>query len=186
MQSKHLIVSLFALALGAPVLAEDNPLGTSPACGTAQDSNPDSRSPQAIVQALYEIVSGPAGAKRDWERMDKLYAPGAMVTPTSHRAPGFQAAPQTPRQFAVLNDRLFAQRGFFEREVAQQVSRFGHIAHVYSSYETREQPDGPVKRRGVNSLQMMHDGVRWCVLSVTWDAETPDHPIPAALDRPKP
>lgn len=117
--------------------------------------------------------------------MDKLFAPGAMVTPTAHRAPGFQAAPQTPRQFAALNDRLFAQRGFFEREIAHQLSRFGHIAHVYSSYETREQPDGPVQRRGVNSLQLMHDGTRRCVLSVTWDAESAAHPIPAALDHPQ-
>lgn len=185
MHNKHLIVSLFALALAAPVLAQDNPLGTSPACGPAQAGNPDARTPQTVVQALYEIVSGPAGARKDWERMDKLFAPGALVTPTSHRAPGFQAAPQTPRQFAALNDRLLGQRGFFEREVAHQTSRFGHIAHVYSSYETRERPDGPVQRRGVNSLQLMHDGARWCVLSITWDAETADHPIPAALDRPR-
>ena len=182
--SRKTLIATSLLAFSLVAHAQDNPLGTSPACGPAQEGNPDSRSPQTVVQALYEIVSGPAGAKKDWERMDKLFAPGAVVTPTSHRAPGFQAAPQTPRQFAALNDRLLGQRGFFEREVAHQVSQFGHIAHMYSSYETRERPDGPVQRRGVNSLQLMHDGARWCVLSITWDAETPAHPIPAALDRP--
>lgn len=182
--SRKTLIAASLLAFSLAAHAQDNPLGTSPACGPAQEGNPDSRSPHAVVQALYEIVSGPAGARKDWERMDRLFAPGAVVTPTSHRAPGFQAAPQTPRQFAALNDRLLGQRGFFEREVAHQVSQFGHIAHMYSSYETRERPDGPVQRRGVNSLQLMHDGARWCVLSITWDAETPAHPIPAALDRP--
>ncbi|MCA1246824.1 hypothetical protein [Massilia sp. MS-15] len=171
------------LALALPVQAQDNPLGVSPACGPVQDLA-DGRSPQDVVQALYDIVSGPAGAKKDWERMYRLFAPGALVTPTSHQADGFLAAPQTPRQFAALNERLLGQRGFFEREVAQQVHRFGHIAHVYSSYETRDRPDGPVRVRGVNSLQMLHDGTRWCLLSITWDAETAAHPIPAALDRP--
>ncbi|MBQ5949434.1 hypothetical protein [Massilia sp. ST3] len=185
MQGSYLIVPLFALALAAPVHAQDNPLGTAPACGPAQDSQ-DGRSLAAVAPTLYDIVSGPAGAKKDWERMFKMFAPGALVTPTSHGAGGFGAAPQTPRQFAALNERLFGQRGFYEREVAHQVSQFGHIAHVYSSYETRDRPDGPVLRRGVNSLQLLHDGARWCVLSVTWDAETPAHPIPAALDHTKP
>lgn len=179
-----LAATLLLLALALPAQAQDNPLGATPACGPVQDLA-DGRTPQTVTQALYEIVSGPAGAKKDWERMYTLFAPGALVTATSHGAQGFLAAPQTPRQFAALNDRLLGQRGFFEREVAQQVQAFGHIAHVYSSYETRERPDGPVRVRGVNSLQLLHDGTRWCVLSITWDAETAAHPIPAALDRPK-
>ena len=178
-----LAAALLALALAAPAHAQDNPLGATPACGPVLD-HADGRSPQAVTQALYEIVSGPAGARKDWERMVRLFAPGALVTATSHGAHGFLAAPQTPRQFAALNDRLLGHRGFFERELAQQVHAWGHMAHVYSSYETREHPDGPVRVRGVNSLQLLHDGTRWCILSITWDAETAAHPIPAALERP--
>lgn len=172
----------FVLALAVPAHAQENPLGATAACGT--DGGADGQTPQAVTRALYEIVSGPAGSKKDWARMARLFAPGALVTPTTHGNSGFLAAPQTPTQFAGLNDRLFANRGFFEREVAQQVQVFGHIAHVFSSYETRSSVDGPVRVRGVNSLQLMHDGSRWCVLSITWDRETDDHPIPAHLDRP--
>ncbi|WP_156885763.1 hypothetical protein [Massilia niastensis] len=190
MPRKHLFTlpmtaALLALALAAPAQAQNNPLGATAACGPDQGAT-DGHSPQTVVKALYEIVSGPAGAKKDWERMYRLFAPGALVTATTHGAGGFLAAPQTPRQFADLNDRLLGHRGFFESEVAQQVHGFGHIAHVYSSYETRDRPDGPVRVRGVNSLQLLHDGARWCVLSITWDAETAAHPIPAALDRAKP
>lgn len=180
-------VSMAFLAAGAALAltlaampAQANPLGANVSC-PADGAAMDGASPGSLVQALYEIVSGPAGGKKDWERMERLFAPGGLVVPTWHEGDGVLVAPQTPRQFAELNDRLLGQRGFFEREVARQVHTFGHIAHVFSSYETRAAVDGPVRARGVNSLQVMNDGKRWCVLSITWDAETPAHPLPAEL-----
>lgn len=165
------------------VAAQDNPLGASSACGLAE-ADPASAAPDTVVRALYDIVSGPAGARKDWARMTTLFAPGAVVTPTTHRGDNFLAAPQSQAQFAALNDKLLGQRGFYEREVAQQLFRFGHVAHVWSTYETRDRPDGPVRVRGVNAVQLLNDGKRWCILSITWDAEMAAHPIPAALDRP--
>ncbi|THC43170.1 hypothetical protein [Massilia sp. Mn16-1_5] len=165
------------------VAVQGNPLGASPACGTGA-ADPASAAPDTLVRALYEIVSGPAGGRKDWDRMTTLFAPGAIVTPTTHRGEQFLAVPQSQSQFAALNDRLLGQRGFYEREVAQQIASFGHVAHVWSTYETRDRPDGPVRVRGVNAVQLLNDGKRWCILSITWDAELPAHPIPAALDRP--
>lgn len=182
----------FGLAQGAEpapatlpmsVAVQGNPLGANAACGSGVP-DPASYAPGTLVRALYEIVTGPAGAKKDWARMANLFAPGAIVTTTTHDGQSFLADPQTPAQFASLNDRLLGQRGFYEREVAQQISSFGHIAHVWSSYEARDRPDGPVRVRGVNALQLLNDGKRWCILSITWDAETAAHPIPAALAGP--
>lgn len=163
------------------VAVQDNPLGANAACGSGE---PDSAShaPDTLVRALYEIVTGPAGAKKDWARMANLFAPGAIVTTTTHRDGAFLADPQTPAQFAALNDRLLGQRNFYEREVAQRIDSFGHIAHAWSTYETRDRLDGPVRVRGVNAFQLLNDGKRWCILSLTWDAETSAHPIPPAFD----
>lgn len=169
----------FALALAAAPVHAANPVGATVSCPA--DASGDGASPATITRALYEIVSGPAGAAKDWQRLERLFAPGGLVTPTWHEGAGVLAAPQSPRQFAELNDRLLGSRGFFESEVARQVHMFGHIAHVFSSYETRAAVDGPVRARGVNSLQMMNDGKRWCVLAITWDAETPGHPLPTEL-----
>lgn len=163
------------------VAVQDNPLGANAACGTGE---PDSASvaPDTLVRALYEIVTGPAGAKKDWARMANLFAPGGIVTTTTHRDGAFLADPQTPAQFAALNERLLGHRNFYEREVAQRIDSFGHIAHAWSTYETRDRPDGPVRVRGVNAFQLLNDGKRWCILSLTWDAETGAHPIPPAFD----
>lgn len=162
------------------VAVQDNPLGANAACGMGEPDSA-SRAPETLVRALYEVVTGAAGAKKDWARMANLFAPGAIVTTTTHRGGAFLADPQTPAQFAALNERLLGQRNFYEREVAQRIESFGHIAHAWSTYETRDQPDGPVRVRGVNALQLLNDGQRWCILSLTWDAETAAHPIPAAF-----
>lgn len=171
-----LLLSLLA-ALPASSRANDTTRAEQPACGT-QRPDPAAATPESLVAALYAIVSGPANGTHDWARLERLHAPGAMITPTQHRATmAFASAPQPLSQFIELNKRLFANRGFFEREIFHRVQRFGHIAHVWSGYETREQPDGPVQARGINSFQLLNDGRRWCVLSATWDSETPDHPI---------
>lgn len=170
-----LIVSSLILPAASAQNAS-NRLGATPACGNAAPDE-DSRSPESLARALYEIVSGPAGARKDWARMARLFAPGALVTPTMHGS-GFLAAPQRPEQFAELNDKLFGQRAFYERELARRVERYGHIAHVWSSFDARDGLDLPPRARGVNSFQAMDDGRRWCILSATWDIETPDHPLP--------
>ena len=30
------------------------------------------------IKALYDVISGPAGAKRDWDRFKAVFAPGGM------------------------------------------------------------------------------------------------------------
>lgn len=169
-----------SLVLPASAQTAPNRLGATPACGNAAPDE-DSRSPESLVLALYQIVSGPAGAPKDWARMGRLFAPGALVTPTLHGS-GFLAAPQRPDQFAELNDRVFGQRAFYERELAQRIERYGHIAHVWSSFDTRDGLDMAPRARGVNSFQLMDDGKRWCILSATWDIETPDHPLPPQFE----
>ena len=41
--------------------------------------NPDAVSIDGVIKALYESISGPAGAPRQWERDRALYAPGALM-----------------------------------------------------------------------------------------------------------
>ncbi len=171
-----LLLSLL-IALPASSWARDNTRAEQPACGTTV-ADPAAANPETLVRALYAIVSGPADSAHDWARLERLHAPGAIITPTQHRgATAFAAAPQTIASFIELNKRLFASRGFHEREMFQRVQRFGHIAHVWSGYETREHPDGPVEGRGINSFQLLNDGQRWCVLAATWDTDTPGHPM---------
>ena len=73
----------------------------------------------------------------------------------------------------------FRQESFYETGVAKRIERFGNIAHVFSMYEARHAPtDAKPFKRGINSIQLFNDGYRWWVVSVLWDNEREDNPIP--------
>src|SRR6478609_3906954 len=59
-------------------------LSASPLAAQAAPSGPragDVKSMDAIIAALYEVISGPAGQQRDWDRMRNLFVPGARLIP---------------------------------------------------------------------------------------------------------
>jgi hypothetical protein len=139
----------------------------------------DTASPEAIIAALYEVISGPAGQARDWDRFRGLFAVGARLLPAAPRTDGSVPAALSPDDYITrANDALL--KGFFEQEVASRTEAFGTIMHVFSTYESRRaKADEKPFARGINSIQLMQHGGRWWVVTVMWDSERPDNPIPA-------
>jgi hypothetical protein len=64
-----------------------------------------------------------------------------------------------------------------------ETRRFGNIAQVFSSYESRHSVNDPPFARGINSFQLVYDGTRWWIVSILWDEETPTNPIPPEFDK---
>src|SRR6185369_272948 len=87
-----------------------------------QDSAPKPRaedvaSPESIIKAIYEVVSGPAGQKRDWDRFRTLFAPGGRAISTGAQPDGTQVARVWDVEgYIGLATKSFETRGFFERE----------------------------------------------------------------------
>ena len=147
-------------------------------------ANPaDVKSIDAIIAASYEVISGPAGTKRDWPRERSLFYPGARLIPTA-TVPGQTNVDLAPivldvEGYIARVEPLFAKEGFYETEVARRTEQFGRIAQVWSTYESRHDP-GEAKpfMRGVNSFQLFNDGQRWWILSVYWQHESSQYPLP--------
>ena len=138
----------------------------------------DVASIESVVKALYAVISGPAGT-RDWDRFRSLFIADARLMPTGMAPDGsarFRSL--TPEGYIERTAPLFAKEGFYESEKARRVERFGNIAHVFSTYEARRAPDAQPFMRGLNSIQLFNDGKRWWIVSVLWDPERPDNPIP--------
>ncbi|QOY96798.1 hypothetical protein IM543_21255 [Massilia sp. UMI-21] len=127
----------------------------------------------AIIAALYDVISGPAGAPRDWDRMRSLFAPeGRMGAVGMRPDSSFVFRAMSPDDYIARNSKAFATTGFFESEKARTTEIFGQIAHVFSTYEARHARDEAQPfMRGINSIQLIHDGKRWYVLSLVWRAE---------------
>jgi len=149
-----------------------------------RSANPaDVESIEAIIAAAYDVISGPAGKKRDWERERSLFISGARLIPTAVEAGrnDVDLAPQILDVDAYIArvEPYFATIGFYEKEIARRVEQFGQIAHVWSTYESRHDPSEAVPfMRGINSIQLFNDGNRWWILSIYWQQESPQHAIP--------
>ncbi len=147
----------------------------------------DVASPDAILAALYDVISGPAGQARDWDRLRSLFAPAGRMVPVVPRPGGeFAAMTMTPDEYIQRSGEVITRFGFTERELSRRTERFGNIVHAWSTYEGHfTAPGAPTAApiRGINSIQLTSDGTRWYVLSITWEAERADLRIPDAYLR---
>jgi hypothetical protein len=143
----------------------------------------DVSSIDAIINAAYDVISGPAGQRRDWDRERSLFFPGARLIPTA-TVPGRNDVDLAPLMLDVEGyiqrvEPLFAEKGFYEKEVARRTEQFGRIAYVWSTYESRHRKDDAEPfMRGINSIQLFHDGTRWWIVNIYWQHESAAHPIP--------
>jgi len=169
--------SLFLLlALAAPAAAQRPAhVDVPPQPARAEDVS----TMDGMLLAFYDVVSGPAGAPRQWSRDRSLYIPGIWFVAMSEDSAGkIRADVMSHQDFVDQTNDGFVKRGFSEKEIHRVVQRFGHYAHVMSTYEMRD-GDGRALGRGINSVEMFWDGKRWWIASAVWDDERPDNPIPA-------
>lgn len=140
----------------------------------------DVRSVDAVVAAVYNVISGPPGRLRDWNRFLSLFAPDGrlgIVRPDRPAANGELARPadiffMTPEMYVERDAPFFATNGFYEHAIANRVESFGNLAHVWSTYESRhDEDDKQPFARGINSIQLIQARGRWWIVSLVWDQE---------------
>ena len=178
-----LLLALAALPCGARSgLAQATPTpATAVSAATIPADAKDVASADAIVAALYDAISGPAGQKRNWDRFRSLFAPGARLIPAGV-GPDKKGRIRTmsPDEYASTSGPRLEQSGFFEREISRTGESFGTVTHAFSTYESRRlATDEKPFARGINSIQLFNDGARWWVVTIYWDSERPGNEIPA-------
>lgn len=140
-------------------------------------------SPQAIVQALHDVVSADAGQQRDWDRFRELFLDGAMISMAvkSPHMPGLMVA--TPEELIQQTEANYAETGFHEIPLIYEVKEFGATALVTNSFEIRlRRDDEDPMIRGLSHFQLLHDGERWWIVSNISTVETSDWKLPPAFD----
>ena len=143
----------------------------------------DVASPEAIVQAVYSVISGPKGAPRDWPRLRSLMAPGGIFSVTGTPKNGaLRTRVISLEDFISSSSKALQEEAFYEHGVTGSVWRYAHIATIASPYESRRAPGEAPFQRGINSFQLSTDGSRWWIVSIAWEAETAAFPLPAQDD----
>jgi hypothetical protein len=163
------------LCCSALFAQEPKPPATTPAC-------PSTATLDQLISAIDAGVSGVANQDRTCFRA--LFLPDARLIPIRIAADG-AAAPHV----LSVDDWItaVAKNGsmvFYEKQIKVSTEQWAHMAHLWSTYETRTTPDGKppegkVLDRGINSIQAIFDGKQWHVTQIVWQAEKPDDPVPA-------
>ncbi|MES2222495.1 MAG: hypothetical protein V4587_16210, partial [Acidobacteriota bacterium] len=145
----------------------------------------DVKSPEAILNAVYEVISGPKGRERNWNRMRSLFLPGARLIPviavpaTADQSPHTDAILLTIDDYIARSSGKMTANGFFEHAVHNELEQFGNMVQIWSTYESRHNAnDAKPFARGINSFQLLNDGKRYWIVNIFWDAESPEYPIP--------
>jgi hypothetical protein len=173
-----LLSLLVLVTAGVAQTAQPSP-SPSPLSTPGQAARPgDVDTVDHIINAVYDSISGPAGP-RDWNRFRSLFYRGARLIPSRADASGkASAATLSTDDYAQRGADYFAKEGFFENPVANRVEIWDHIAHVWSTYESRHAKGDAPFARGINSFQLLNDGSRWWILTIYWEGEDPAHPLP--------
>lgn len=170
MPPKSTLLTL-ALLMPLPTIAAAQGLTTRPAAPA------DVASIDGIIAAFYDIVSHAPGEPVDWARDSTLYLRDLRFKIVQPGDGGARVAIVDHARFAAAQSDV--SEGFYEREIHRVTNQFGPMAQVFSTYEWRRAPDGPAGGRGINLIELFHDGRRWWISSAMWMQETESHPIPA-------
>lgn len=133
--------------------------------------NSDGKSEDAIIKALYQVISGPAGEKRDWDRFRGLFGPKATLSALVKNKEGKTVSVvMTPEDYVTRSGPWLEKNGFFEKETKRRSQKAGNLVNVLSDYESRKLvADKKPFEKGTNSIQLYFDGTRWFIHTVLWE-----------------
>lgn len=140
----------------------------------------DVESVDAIIGALYDVISGPAGQERNWGRLRSLFTREARLMTVYRNPDGLTGMlTMTVEDYIKRVEKPFLEKGFFERELSRKTDEYGFVTQVFSTYESRNEKGGPVVSRGINSIQLAEHSGRFWIANILWNGETEEFPIPS-------
>ena len=144
----------------------------------AQDYSKDTETIESTMEAVLDVISGPAGRKMDMARFRNLFRGDVKFHIRTKRNDQLAVAELSVENYINnVAPRLEAQ-DFFETVGSLTIDRYGDIAQVFMVYLTKRSPEGEPFDKGINSFQLMYDQGRWWVVGLMWQAESSGVPIP--------
>jgi hypothetical protein len=142
----------------------------------------DVSSPEALLSALHDSVSGPAGPV-DWNRFRSLFLPSARLGSSTTDSKGVARITLASPEELIKSGASERERvPWYEVILVKRIQRFDNIAVAYYSHDNRSSPDGGVVQQSVNVCEMLYDGTRWWILSDIWNVVPKSTKLPPDLD----
>ena len=139
--------------------------------------------PGDAVEALYDVISGPVGEARDWDRFRAMFLEGAQMTVLAPLPEGEErVVTLTLEDYVERNSERLSQMGFTEAETRRQTHIYGGLATILSAYEATRADTGETIATGVNTIVLARQDGVWKVASLAWRSETEDWPVERAFE----
>jgi hypothetical protein len=140
-------------------------------------------SPGETLESLYDVISGPVGEERDWDRFRGLFVEGARMTIVVPQDDGTnRIVTLSPEDYIERAGPNLVANGFTEVELDRRTYNYGDMATVLSTYEGIYQSTGEVMAVGLNTLVIVREGEEWKVASIAWRAADEDWPLERAFE----
>ncbi|WP_298901697.1 hypothetical protein [uncultured Psychroserpens sp.] len=145
-----------------------------------QDYSSDSKSPQALIDAYYDCISGPIGDVRDFERLRHMFHKDARLIYSYWNEDSSKANLMIFDTIDAFIDKLgyLDKKGFYEHEIANITHSFSTVTQVFSTYKYRAEDNSIPKGQGITSYDLFFDGERYWIMSMFWAAENDKYKIP--------
>jgi hypothetical protein len=166
-----LCLAILIIAAAPALHTQDSDSQTAAATATC----PSTATLDELIKAVDAAVSGPGNKDRTCFRA--LFLPETRLVPLRHMPDGTYQ----PRVL-TLDDWIsaVAKRGndsLIEKQIKVKTETYGHLAHLWSTYETTSTRDKRTDR-GINSIQAVFDGKQWKIIQIVWEAESPTEKVP--------
>src|SRR5258708_36498117 len=131
------VLALSINALLAQAAAPARPVGSiagHPGWPVAKPE--DVKSPEAILNAVYSVISGGKGQPRDWDRVRSLFVPDARLIPAVAASAANGGAEHSDAVFLTVDGYIerssgrLTSDGFFEHSIHNEIEQFGNIVQV--------------------------------------------------------
>jgi len=142
----------------------------------------EEKSAEGVVKELYDLVTFPAGATPDWDKVRTLFLEEAVVIlRTSKEANTVFSLEGFVADFVRFAARQDVQENGFKEEILKTKTLvFGDIAHMLVLYEASI-PNKRPPQKGVDSFQLVRRGGEWKIASVLNEVPTAERPVPEML-----
>lgn len=126
---------------------------------------------QYVIDRFYEIISGNANEERNWSEFRSLF----FSWDSSLASMKYNTEKECITKRLDVESYIKGLIGFlkandfYEYGFNYEIKVFGSIADVYSEYAAkRKKEDVNIIKRGINLVQLIHDGHAWKVHSMLW------------------
>lgn len=145
------------------------------------------QTPDGLIEWLYDMVSFGPGPEPDWEMFRQVFLEDAVLvfSPRGTQPMRVMDVDGFIRDWQEFyRDADLESTGFTETIGGMSVRSFGGLAHAFVIFEPRlGPPEAPMRGRGLDSIELAHDGERWWIAAITTDFESPENPIPEEFVR---